>query len=161
MYEIIPVVSPYEGFYYDWRYHWRLRRFVRMTRRVHPTIKWVRTHSRENQGLDSSIGRHDYWNSCRYTRRLMGNKNGYEYPDGFLIPYIPELPFFMAHIETEQIIYDEDGEYSLCVGVDVSTWQEIHAFRRCGPGISGGYSFPDGYRLAVDQIRHYALTGSY
>lgn len=153
-----PVEIPYENFHSDWLHHWETVRHVRFINKLHPRVKWVRVHEHGSYGLNSFTGRSNIENCCRYTsRELTRYPDSYSFPDGFLVPYIPELPFFMAHIETEQI--DQGDYYDVCVGLDVSTWSEIHAYRRCGSGMSGGFEFPNGYKLAVETIERFALVG--
>ena len=157
-YDRRPVVNFYENFDSDWRYHWSTVRHTRFVSRLHSRVKWVRVHEHGPYGLNSSTGRSDIDRCCRFTsRKLERYPDCYSFPDGFIVPYIPELPFFMAHIETEQI--DQGDYYDVCVGLDVSTWSEIHAYRRCGSGMSGGFEFPNGYKLAVETIERFALVG--
>ena len=134
-------------------------KYVKATNKLNPKVKWVRVHEHSSYGLDSSIGRSDTDSRCKYTsRELSKYSECYSFPDVFIVPYIPKLPFFSAHIETEQINCSDDG-YNISVGLDVSTWREIHASRNIGPGMSGGLDFPKGYKNAVNEIERYALAG--
>lgn len=153
-----PVSNIYEYYESDWRQHWDTVRYTKTANKLNPRIRWTRVHEHGSYGLNSSTGRSDVDKCCRYTsRELERYPDEYSFPDGFIVPYIPELPFFTAHIETEQI--DQGDYYDVCVGVDVSTWSEIHAYRRCGSGMSGGFEFPTGYKDAVLVIERYALVG--
>lgn len=157
-YEHKPVNRPYYNFELDWKRHWNIVRHTRLFNKRQQRIKWIRVHDHGSYGLNSSCGRSDVDKRCRFTsRKLEKLPDEYSFPEGFLVPYIPKLPFFMAHIETEQI---DQGEYfDVCVGLEVSTWCEIHAYRRCGSGMSGEFEFPHGYKLAVETVERFALVG--